>query len=77
MSDDDNPERECRCCRKPVDHGLLACFNHWMRLPTDLRASIRQEYKAKRWREYAAEVRKADAIWQALGIWKPGVAKTG
>ena len=58
----------------PAD--LLACFTHWTMLPTDLRASIRYHYRAKSWRTYAEQVRKADALWQAAGIWKPGVAKT-
>jgi hypothetical protein len=76
MSDDeDTPERECRCCRKPVPNGVLACFEHWTMLPRQIREDIRREYKAKSWREYAAHVRLADTFWRERGIWKAGVAK--
>lgn len=75
ITDDHSDERECRCCRKPVPNGVLACFEHWMMLPRQMREDIRREYKAKRWRDYTAHVRLADAFWQERGIWKPGIAK--
>lgn len=73
VSDEDNPPRECRCCRAPVPYGKLACPAHWKLLPQPLRLAIISTYGKRAWRDYAANVREADKLWQAAGIWKPGV----
>ena len=70
---DDNPPRECRCCRKPVPYGKLACPEHWGLLPQPLRLAIISTYGKQAWRDYAANVREADKLWQNAGLWKPGV----
>jgi len=71
---DDNPPRECRCCRKPVPYGRLACTAHWKMLPTPLRLAIISTYGGREWKAYAENVRQADKLWQDAGLWKPGVA---
>lgn len=64
---------ECRCCRKPIDRSRLACPPHWAMLPKPLKDAITQTYRAREFRVYAKNVGEADKIWQAAGIWKPGV----
>lgn len=77
MADDQySDQRECRCCRKPVPNEQLACYAHWIMLPVPLRLEIKRTYKARKWREFAVEVGKADEFWKARGIWKPGVPKS-
>lgn len=68
----DKPYRECRCCRSPVPYGQLACRPHWKILPEPLRLAIISEYGKRHWKAYAVNVREADKIWQAAGIWKAG-----
>lgn len=69
----DNPPRECRCCRKSVPYGQLACRVHWRMLPEPLRLAIISTYGKRYWRAYAENVRQADKLWQDAGLWKPGV----
>lgn len=64
---------ECRCCRKPIDRSQLACPPHWAMLPKPLKDAILQTYRARKFRTYAKNVDEADLIWQAAGLWKPGV----
>ena len=66
-------QKECRCCRKPVMFGMLACREHWALLPQSLRNEIILAWHDHRLRDYAVNVRQADRIWQDLGIWRPGV----
>jgi hypothetical protein len=70
---EDNPARECRCCRKPVPYGKLACNEHWRMLPQPLRLAIISTYGRSAWRDYTANVRQADKLWQDAGLWRPGV----
>lgn len=70
---DETPSRECRCCRKPVRYGQLACLPHWKMLPDPLRLAIISTYANRAWQDYAVNVRQADKIWQAAGIWRAGV----
>jgi hypothetical protein len=67
------PRRECRCCRKPVPFGRLACKEHWAMLPHPLRLAIISTYGKHAWASYTENVREADKLWQAAGLWKPGV----
>lgn len=71
--DDENPPRECRCCRNPVPYGRLACPRHWKMLPQPLRLAIISTYNGRKWRDYVANVKQADKIWQDMGIWRPGI----
>jgi hypothetical protein len=64
---------ECRCCRKPIPRSQLACPPHWAMLPRPLKAAIMETYRAREWRAYVKNVDEADLLWQAAGIWKPGV----
>lgn len=69
--------RECRCCRKPIPAGMLACKPHWFMLPMWIRNEVNDAYKngvANKW--YVEAVTKADDFWKARGIWKPGVPST-
>ena len=63
---------ECRCCRKPIDRRYLACWPHWRMLPKPLKDAIFATVNTDK-RAYVKNVEQADAIWQAAGIWKPGV----
>lgn len=73
MSDDDNPRRECRCCRIEVPYGRLACKEHWFMLPVPLRLAIISTYSKKKWKAYADNVKQADELWQKAGLWRKGV----
>lgn len=42
-------------------------------LPRPLKDAIFDTYKRHDMRAYAANIGEADKIWQAAGIWKPGV----
>lgn len=64
---------ECRCCRKPIARSTLACQPHWAMLPKPLKDAILQTYRARQYRVYAQNVGEADKIWQAAGLWRPGV----
>jgi hypothetical protein len=64
---------QCRCCRKTIADGLLACKEHWFMLPKRLRAAIYETYRSGNPRAHAENVSQADKLWQAAGLWKPGV----
>ena len=69
----EHPARECRCCRMPVPFGKLACAEHWRMLPQPLQLAIISTYSRHAMRDYVANVKQADKIWQAAGLWKQGV----
>ena len=73
--EEDNPPRECRCCRRPVPYGMLACNEHWKLLPQPLRLAIVSTYGKCAWKAYAENVRQADKLWQDAGLWKAGEPK--
>jgi hypothetical protein len=59
--------RECRCCRKPIPIGMLACRKHWFDLPQVLRNAILITYRGGDREAYVLHVREADRIWRELG----------
>jgi hypothetical protein len=75
MSDDEN-YRECRCCRKRIPAGRLACPEHWRMLPAPIKSAITQTYRDRMWRAYVLNVTAADTFWQSKGIWSPPVPQS-
>jgi hypothetical protein len=67
--------RECRCCRKPVEEGMLACKEHWAMLPSSIRTAVLNSYRGRQWQDYGLNVAAADAFWQIKGEWKQGEPK--
>jgi hypothetical protein len=72
-------EAQCRCCRKPVPLGKLACPPHWKMLPSALRSDILKTYGGPQrdLLRYADHIREADAFWQSRNIWKPARPSPG
>lgn len=66
---------ECRCCRKPVQDGMLACRIHWFMLPKPIRNAIWSTYRNGPSLDYAAAVSRADVFWKAKGIFIPATPK--
>lgn len=75
------PERrECRCCRKPIPAGMLACKPHWFMLPNLIRQAVMAAYQGGAGiatRAYVDAVTKADDYWKSKHVWKPGVPQGG
>lgn len=72
--------RECRCCRKPIPDGMLACKPHWFMLPVLIRQAVMSAYKGGAGvttMGYVRAVTQADEYWKSKGVWKPGTPQAG